>query len=143
MNVDERSAGVVVYRMEDGEPVYLILHYVEGHWDFPKGHIEPGEDVEQAARRELWEETGITDVRFVFGFSEKVLYKFRRDGALRSKSVDYLLGETTTKDVTISDEHKGFDWFRPYNARRRITYTNSRRVLAKAEGFIREMTKAK
>lgn len=141
MNADERSAGVVVYRIEDGEPVYLILHYLEGHWDFPKGHIEPGEDVERAARRELREETGIIEVRIVLGFSDSVFYKYRREGVLRSKSVEYLLGETTTKEVTISDEHKGFGWYKPYNAKRRITYTNSRRVLAKAERFVREMTK--
>lgn len=138
MSADERSAGLVTFRMEDDAPVYLLLHYVEGHWDFPKGHIEPGEDVEQAAKRELKEETGIGDVEIVPG-SDSVLYKFRRDGVLRSKSVDYLLGETRTKEVTISDEHQGFGWFVYYNAKRRITYANSRRVVAGADRFIREM----
>jgi phosphopantothenate---cysteine ligase (CTP) len=32
----------------------------KGYWSFPGGNAEPGEDVEAAARRELYEETGIT-----------------------------------------------------------------------------------
>ena len=31
-----------------------------GHWSFPGGRAEPGEDAEAAARRELFEETGVT-----------------------------------------------------------------------------------
>jgi 8-oxo-dGTP pyrophosphatase MutT (NUDIX family) len=138
MNAEERSAGIVVYRIEDSETLYLLLHYIEGHWDFPKGHVEPGEDIEQTAKRELGEETGISEITLLPGFSAKVFYKFRHDGILRSKRVDYLLGETKTKEVVLSDEHKGFGWYVQYNARRRITYENSRNVLVKADRYLRQ-----
>ena len=54
------SAGVVIYRMRDNKREYLLLHNAKGHWDFPKGKIEAGEDKKTAALRELQEEAGIT-----------------------------------------------------------------------------------
>ena len=75
----EHSAGAVVYRLERGKPVYLLLHYEAKHWDLPKGNIEEGESVEETARREIREETGIKDVEFVPGFETKIEYVFCRE----------------------------------------------------------------
>ena len=59
----ERSAGFIVYRLDDdGSRKYLLLDYGR-HWDFPKGHLEKGEDDLAAAMRELTEETGIGDIQ--------------------------------------------------------------------------------
>ena len=54
------SAGIVVYKMHDNKPLYLVMHYASGHWDFSKGHLEAGESSREAAIRELMEEAGIT-----------------------------------------------------------------------------------
>jgi bis(5'-nucleosidyl)-tetraphosphatase len=68
----EVSAGVILFhsrpRLE-----YLLLDY-GSHWDFPKGHIEEGEDPYTTARRELEEETGIQDARFVSGYFQRMRY---------------------------------------------------------------------
>ena len=61
-----RSAGILLYRRIDGEPMVLLAHpggpfwakKDAGAWTIPKGLIEPGEDAESAARREFAEETG-------------------------------------------------------------------------------------
>lgn len=50
-----RAAGGVVV---DGEGRALMIHR-NGRWDLPKGHIEAGECPEQAALREVFEETGV------------------------------------------------------------------------------------
>jgi 8-oxo-dGTP pyrophosphatase MutT (NUDIX family) len=62
----ERSAGAVIFSFDSvlGKIEYLLLNYAAGHWDFPKGNIENGEDEIQTARREIQEETGICDVEF-------------------------------------------------------------------------------
>jgi 8-oxo-dGTP pyrophosphatase MutT (NUDIX family) len=53
-------AGAVVYRDMDGERRYLVVTSSTGsHWVLPKGHLDPGELPEQAALRELREETGV------------------------------------------------------------------------------------
>src|SRR4051812_47977640 len=72
---------------------YLLLDYGR-HWDFAKGHVHPGEDDLAAARRELAEETGITDARAVPGFEHEIVYFFRdrRKGLIR-KTVVFFLAE--------------------------------------------------
>jgi len=76
----EFSAGVILFRKRS-ERQYLVLDY-GSHWDFAKGHVEAGEAPEATARRELAEETGISDARFVPGFIEEMRYFYRRGGQL-------------------------------------------------------------
>ena len=76
----EISAGVILFRSVP-QREYLILDY-GSHWDFSKGHIEPGEDPATTARRELAEETGIQDPRFIPGYEERMSYAYRRAGEL-------------------------------------------------------------
>jgi 8-oxo-dGTP pyrophosphatase MutT (NUDIX family) len=127
----EISAGVIVFR-RGPEPHYLLLHYESGHWDFPKGHIEPGEKPEETAKRELKEETGISPVRFLDGYQETLRYFFRQQGVGIFKIVVYFLAETDQSEVILSSEHVGFEWL-PYGAAlARLTFKNSRDLLVKA-----------
>ncbi len=54
-------AGGIVYRVQQDKIYYLLVQAkpTPEHWVLPKGHIEPGEDPEEAARREIREETGV------------------------------------------------------------------------------------
>ena len=70
MLIREKSAGAIIFRKEENRAYYLLLHYPAGHWDFPKGNIENGEKEIDTAKREIYEETGIQDVEFIFGFRE-------------------------------------------------------------------------
>ena len=54
------SAGIITYTTDNDHIEYLLLHYRDGHWDFPKGKLEPRETKQEAAHRELYEETGLT-----------------------------------------------------------------------------------
>src|ERR1035437_5062515 len=74
----EKSAGAIIYRRENNNIYYLLLHYPSGHWEFPKGHIEGKESEEETLRREVLEETGIEDIRILLGFKKYIKYFFRQ-----------------------------------------------------------------
>jgi len=132
--MQEKSAGIVV--VNDGK--FLLLLYDAGHWDFPKGHIEKDESSEQAALRELKEETGISDAEILPGFAESIHYFFKKEGRLVSKDVVFFAARTKTSDVKLSFEHKDFIWL-PFNdALAKLTYKNAKEVLRKVEVFLSE-----
>lgn len=118
------------------EPEYLLLNYAAGHWDFPKGNIEAGEGEEEAASREIREETGITDVEFVDGFRMKIDYRYRHGKRLILKEVVLFLARTRTRQVTLSHEHVGFVWRKFDNAMQQLTYRNAKNLLSAARDFL-------
>ena len=135
--VKERSVGAVIYRLEASQPYYLLLHYGAGHWDFPKGHPEKGESDMEALRREIWEETGITDVVFDLEFREKIHYFFRKEGKTVYKEVVFFLGQTKTKEVKLSFEHIGYAWLTYEKALKQLTFDSSKQVLKKAHEHLK------
>lgn len=53
------SAGIIVFRERAGVLEVLLIEMRRG-CSYPKGHLLPGETAQEAARREVWEESGIT-----------------------------------------------------------------------------------
>ena len=92
----ELSAGVVVIRRDPDRCRFLLLRAYT-YWDFPKGLVAPGETALAAARREVAEETGITDLTFPWG-----------DGSYRTepyrggrKVARYFAGETRAREAEL------------------------------------------
>lgn len=134
----EKSAGAVIFRKEEGKIFYLLLHYKARHWDLPKGHIEKREKLEEAAEREIKEETGIKDIEFVPGFKETIKYFYKRESKNFFKIVVFFLAETKIKKVKISWEHQGFKWLPYKDALEQLTFKNAKEILQKADDFLRE-----
>lgn len=125
----ETSCGVVLVNYGS----ILLLQHPQGHWDFPKGHVEPTDaGYQAAAARELEEETGITDVRFLDGFRERTTYSFRVKGRRIDKQVYWFVADTDEMDVTLSHEHRQYLWLDWDAASARLTHENSREILAAA-----------
>lgn len=59
---ETKSAGGVVL---NNEGLVLVVSQGGTSWSLPKGHIEEGEDVLVAAKREIHEESGITDLELI------------------------------------------------------------------------------
>ncbi|MCD6491420.1 MAG: NUDIX domain-containing protein [Candidatus Korarchaeota archaeon] len=134
--IREKSAGAIIFRKEENRAYYLLLHYQAGHWDFPKGNIENGEKEIDTAKREIYEETGIQDVEFIFGFREVIEYFYYRNGQKVYKTVVFYLAKTNTKEVRLSYEHKGYAWLSYEEAIKRVTYKSSKKVLEKAHRYL-------
>ena len=140
----ELSAGIVVYRRDEktGKLYYLLLHYLGGHWDLPKGKIEANESPEDAAIREVREETGLT-VQPYKGFSEVITYYYRGpERELVDKSVVFFIGSTTEEKVQLSPEHLAYAWLEINPALNRLTYNNARHLLSMVNQFIHALIEA-
>jgi 8-oxo-dGTP pyrophosphatase MutT (NUDIX family) len=148
----EKSTGAIIYRREGNNIFYLLLHYAsssrskKGQWGFAKGHVEKDETEEQTARREIFEETGIEDLKIIPGFKQTEKYFFKKvyglEGDARKKApwvfklVIFFLAETHTKEIKISDEHVGFVWLPINEAIKKTTFKNSKELLRKANEFV-------
>lgn len=134
MNVkEELSIAAIVYHQEE----FLLLKYGLGHWEFVKGHKEEDESDQQTILRELEEETGITNAVIIRGFKEKYNYTFNFRGQRIHKYVLCYLIKSNTKNVKISYEHEDFIWLPIYEALNKVTFDNARRLLRKADKFLK------
>lgn len=133
--MEEKSAGAVIFH-ERGARKYLLLKHPAGHWGFPKGNIEEGEDEIQAAEREIREETGIEEFSFVGGFREEISYFYRKGSKTVHKTVVYFLARSKTDKVRLSGEHEDYAWLTYNAALRYLTHANSRKVLSSAEDYL-------
>ena len=134
--IEETSAGIVLFRKDNSEILFLLLHYPSGHWDFVKGKMEEGETTQQTAIREAQEETGITDIVFVDDFEEWIEYNFQAQGELVHKRVVFFLAETKTKEVLISHEHLNYTWADYQTAMEKTTFGNARSILSKSKSIL-------
>ena len=128
------AAGGVVWRVTDGVPEVALVHRPKyGDWTFPKGKLEPGETDEDAARREVHEETGY---ECVLGHELPIVHYV--DGKGRHKQVRYW--EMTVADGTFepNDEVDRLEWVDLARARTTLTYGHDADLLDAFETFALE-----
>ncbi len=108
---DRLSCGAVIVRETDAGWMTLMLRAYH-NWDFPKGICEEGESPMDAAIREVSEETGITDLDFVWGERSTDTGPYNR-----GKTARYYLARTVQESVELGiapelgrPEHHEFRW---------------------------------
>jgi 8-oxo-dGTP pyrophosphatase MutT (NUDIX family) len=136
----EISAGGVVYRRDaDGIDILLAARRTrrgELAWGLAKGGIEPDESVEEAAVREVREETGI-DADIEVSLGETRYFYVWEDVRVR-KTVHFFLMRATGGDVNDhDDEMEDVRWFPLERAMKRAAYRGEREVLARAADHLR------
>lgn len=135
----EKSCGAVIYRKIDGNIEFLaVSHRNDGHWGFPKGHVEENESEEQTAIREVFEETGLR-VNLIYGFRVSVEYLIKQ-GTM--KEVVYFLTQVQDEIVDIEiDEIADYKWSSFQTTKKIISYKSSKDVLDSAMQFITQIFK--
>jgi 8-oxo-dGTP pyrophosphatase MutT (NUDIX family) len=135
MSTDDRelSAGGVVVR---GDEVIVIVPTRRGAQGqrvlgLPKGHVDPGENAEQAARREVREEAGVeADMVEKLG---DVRYFYQRDGQRIFKMVRFFLFDYRSGSLEDhDDEVEEARWMPLAEAARALSYKGEREMVSRA-----------
>ena len=105
------SCGIVITRQYDAGWLTLLLRAYH-NWDFPKGLCEDGEQPMQAAKREVHEETGITELQFEWGDRAIETGPYNQGKVAR-----YYLAQTAQAEVEMGispelgrPEHNEYRW---------------------------------
>ncbi len=107
------TAGGVVLRQENGGWLVALEQQVKmsgEFWCVPKGHVEEGEDLETAAKREIAEEVGVTEFESFEYLAEKQRPSLKGH---EWKIIHYFLAVTKQVDLYPADTEKGHraKWF--------------------------------
>ncbi len=125
-----RAAGGVPWRRADDATVEVLLVHRPryGDWTFPKGKLEPGETDEQAALREVEEETGL---RCELG--AELPSTSYRDAKLRQKTVRYWALGPVDGRAAPTNEVDEVRWLPVAQAERLLSYDRDLDVLRALE----------
>ena len=114
-----RAAGGIVAR---GETILLVHRAHYDDWSLPKGKVEPGETWEDAALREVWEETGLRcELGDYVGASHYEVHG-------EPKEVRYWL-MLSDDDARASNEVDAVRWASVDDARNALSYARERELL--------------
>ncbi|WP_177238703.1 NUDIX hydrolase [Pseudonocardia ammonioxydans] len=137
--VDETSAGGLVVHPDTGAAALIGRLDRRGRllWSLPKGHIEAGETAEQAAVREVEEETGIIGevlaplgtIDFWFVAEDRRVHKTVHHYLMRA-----LGGELSDADVEVSE----VAWVPLDELEGRLAYADERRLIRHAANLLEE-----
>ena len=130
----ETSCGVVLVNLGS----ILLLQYPQGHWDLPKGHVEKDDDNNyETAKRELKEETGISELSLIENFEYRTEYQFKHKGKRKSKQVYWYIATTEEISINLSKEHHNYVWLDWELAIEQATHTETKELIKTAYEFMK------
>ncbi len=133
--IKEVSAGGVIYR-KNSDYLEIALIHVRNRWGLPKGHIEEGERVEEAALREVREETGLEgklvrklgDIRYSYRDKSQEGEPVRIYKRVFFYLMRYLRGDVRDHDHEVDDVR----WFPIAQAMNQLKFATERKMVHRA-----------
>lgn len=114
-----KAGGGLVYNKK-GEVLFIFRN---GKWDLPKGGIEKGEGIEDAAIREVEEETGVKNLKITQKL-QKTYHVFKRNGNYKLKVTHWYEMKSDYKGKLQAQENEGIEkvaWLNPEQIKEALT----------------------
>lgn len=130
------SAGAIILRDIEGTlKIGLAQHQSSPStksWVIPKGHVEPGETIEQAALREIHEEAGLSNVQLITYLGSLLRVSTKSNGDVVEKTIHFYLAYALGNDSSTPPDARFTDvgWFLPEEAVKLLPY-EAEQVLVK------------
>src|SRR5437660_9642294 len=118
---DATSAGAIILREVGGKLKIALAHHPRGtkFWVLPKGHVEEGESLEQAALREIYEEAGLDTVQLIKHLGTMTRESVKSNGDVEQKTIHFYLAYAPGDSQSHAPTDPKFievDWFSPGEA---------------------------
>ena len=131
-NVTESAGGVVL----NPKGQVLVVSQHGSSWSLPKGHIDPGEEALAAARREIAEESGVTQLEFVKELGSYERYRIGKHGGedrSELKKIQMFLFRTSETKLKPTDPHNPqARWVAPDGVAALLTHEKDKQFFTQA-----------
>ena len=136
--IEEYSAGGIIFK-DPGEQLKILLiknaalrDPTKAYWGFPKGHLEQNESAEQAAVREVKEETGL-DVELIEKIDdEHYIFTHPQKGKISKKVTLFLMRHLGGEEKALETELLELGWFSADDALELLSFKTDQTLLKKA-----------
>ncbi len=137
----ETTAGGLVYRYNPQNRAleFLLVQDAKNRWTIPKGHVEEGETTKQTAVREIFEETGLKQIK-ILNWLGKIHFRYRRGTSLVLMVTHIFLVEQTDPREKPTGEAwmNGIAWMPANEALEKIEYEDIGKLILLALKRIRD-----
>ena len=135
------SAGAIILREVEGKLKVALAHHprTTKSWVLPKGHVEEGESLEQAALREIYEEAGLDHVQLIKHLGTITRESVKSNGDVEQKTIHFYLAYAPGDSQSHAPTDPKFievNWFSPREAIELLPYASERAFLREHLGLL-------
>lgn len=135
----EKSCGAIIYKKENDKLEFLLVYQSNGHYSFPKGHVDDNETEVETALREVKEETNI-DVELDTNFRDEITYLIEQKNIM--KNAVYFVGKPISFELKNQDgEIDECSWYDYETVLEKLEYDNIIEVFENAYHYIKNSCK--